>query len=128
MLLIRKADALALQTYKRLSMTRNVSACHLMQLFKDSLTNKQWSLFIYMNGTQFALLLWTENWNQLSDFCWPSCIGFLISCLWHWKWLRIVFGALKVCWTIIFVNPYKYGTSSHKVRGSLLLSHKHYSY
>lgn len=39
MLLIRKADAL--QTYKRPSAMRNVAACHLMQLFKGSLTNKR---------------------------------------------------------------------------------------
>jgi len=37
-------------------------------------TKGQWSQFIYLNGTQFALLPWTENWKQLLDFCWPSCI------------------------------------------------------
>jgi len=46
-LLIRKADAL--QTYKRLSTTRNVSACHLMQLFKDSLTNKRAVITVHLS-------------------------------------------------------------------------------
>jgi len=74
MLFIRKADAL--QTYKRLSATRNISACHLMQLFKDSLTNKRAVVTVHLS--EWYTLCTTSMDRKLE-----ATVRFLLTVL-HW--------------------------------------------
>lgn len=93
--------------------------------------NRQWSQFICLNDMQFLSL----------DGNLEATIRFLLT-VWYWvldklslalkmtknKFFYIIFGAVfKVCWTTIFVNPYKYIIFSDKQHGSLPLSHKHYT-